>query len=194
MHASGRQRILWRHQRHLLFGEPSPAAIHVTEVARQALEIGIAAVRPGARVGDIGHAIQTFVESKGCSVVRTSVATASSVGSTSAHRHTRSGQRAPSSARHNVTIGPMVNLGSWETEILDDDWTAVTRDGSLSARFEHPPTPLRGGGADASQYGSQRQRGSSMCWAADVRRRSAKRGAAQSAQAGDGSCTAARDL
>ena len=51
-------------------GEPSPFAVHVTEVARQALEIGIAAVRPGARVGDIGHAIQTFVESKGCSVVR----------------------------------------------------------------------------------------------------------------------------
>ena len=51
-------------------GEPSPAAILVTEVARQALEIGIAAVRPGARVGDIGHAIQTFVEFKGCSVVR----------------------------------------------------------------------------------------------------------------------------
>ena len=37
------------------------------------------------------------------------------------------------------TIEPMVNLGSWETEILDDDWTAVTRDGSLSAQFEHTP-------------------------------------------------------
>ena len=42
-------------------GEPSPSAIHVTEVARKALELGIAAVRPGARIGDIGHAIQTFV-------------------------------------------------------------------------------------------------------------------------------------
>jgi methionyl aminopeptidase len=129
-------------------GEPSPSAIHVTEVARQALELGIAAVRPGARIGDIGHAIQRFVESKGCSVVRDFCG----------HGIGRQFHTEPSIAHYGrpgtgpvikrgmtFTIEPMVNLGSWETEVLDDDWTAVTRDGSLSAQFEHTLLATRSG-------------------------------------------------
>ncbi|MEM6925997.1 MAG: type I methionyl aminopeptidase [Myxococcota bacterium] len=121
-------------------GEPPPVARHVTEVARQALEIGIAAVRPGRTIGDIGHAIQTFVESKGCSVVR----------DFTGHGIGRQFHTAPSVPHYGepgtgprikrgmtFTIEPMVNVGSWETVILDDDWTAVTKDGSLSAQFEH---------------------------------------------------------
>ena len=129
-------------------GEPSPDAIYVTEVARQALEVGIAAVRPGARVGDIGYAIQTFVRSKGCSVVREF--TGHGIGK---EFHTE-----PSIPHYGIpgtgplikrgmtfTIEPMVNLGSWETLVLDDDWTAVTKDGSLSAQFEHTLLATRSG-------------------------------------------------
>ena len=129
-------------------GEPSPAAIHVTEVARQALEIGIAAVRPGARVGDIGHAIQTFVESKGCSVVRDfcghGIGRQFHTPPTVTH-YGQPGTGAVIKRGMTFTIEPMVNLGSWETEILDDDWTAVTRDGSLSAQFEHTLLATRSG-------------------------------------------------
>lgn len=129
-------------------GEPSPGAIHVTEVARQALELGIAAVRPGGRFGDIGHAIQTFVESKGCSVVR----------EFTGHGIGREFHTEPAVLHHGLpgtgprikrgmtfTIEPMVNLGSWETVVLDDEWTAVTKDRSLSAQFEHTLLVTRSG-------------------------------------------------
>ncbi|MEO0601106.1 MAG: type I methionyl aminopeptidase [Myxococcota bacterium] len=121
-------------------GEPRPVAMHITEVAREALEIGIATVRPGRTFGDVGHAIQTFVESKGCSVVR----------DFTGHGIGRQFHTAPSVPHYGepgsgprikrgmtFTIEPMVNLGSWETVVLDDGWTAVTKDGSLSAQFEH---------------------------------------------------------
>ncbi len=129
-------------------GEPSPAAILVTEVARQALEIGIAAVRPGARVGDIGHAIQTFVESKGCSVVRAfcghGIGRQFHTPPTVTH-YGQPGTGAVIKRGMTFTIEPMVNIGRWETDILADDWTAVTRDGSLSAQFEHTLLATRSG-------------------------------------------------
>lgn len=129
-------------------GEPSPAAILVTEVARQALEIGIAAVRPGARVGDIGHAIQTFVESKGCSVVRDfcghGIGRQFHTPPTVTH-YGQPGTGAVIKRGMTFTIEPMVNIGRWETDILADDWTAVTRDGSLSAQFEHTLLATRSG-------------------------------------------------
>ncbi len=129
-------------------GEPSPIAIHVTEVARQALEIGIAAVRPGARIGDIGHAIQTFVESKGCSVVRDFCGHGIGRQFHTQPTVTHYGQPGTGSVIKRgmtFTIEPMVNVGSWETEILADDWTAVTRDRSLSAQFEHTLLATRSG-------------------------------------------------
>lgn len=129
-------------------GEPSPFAVHVTEVARQALEIGIAAVRPGARVGDIGHAIQTFVESKGCSVVRDfcghGIGRQFHTEPSVAH-YGRPGTGARIKRGMLFTIEPMVNLGSWETKVLDDNWTAVTKDGALSAQFEHTLLATRSG-------------------------------------------------
>lgn len=121
-------------------GEPTPMAKHVTEVARQALEIGIAAVEPGKRLGDVGHAIQQFVESKGCSVVR----------DYTGHGIGRQFHTEPTVAHYGTpgtgtrikrgmifTIEPMVNLGGYHTELLDDEWTVLTRDRSLSAQFEH---------------------------------------------------------
>jgi methionyl aminopeptidase len=121
-------------------GAPPPMAIHVTEVARQALEIGIATVKPGRTFGDIGHAIQTFVESKGCSVVRDF--TGHGIGRQfhtppNVPHYGQPGTGPRIKRGMTFTIEPMVNLGSWETVILDDDWTAVTKDGSLSAQFEH---------------------------------------------------------
>ena len=121
-------------------GQPSEAAKKVTEVARQALELGIAEVREGARIGDIGAAIQAFAEGQGCSVVRDYVGhgigrefhTAPQV----PHYGTRgSGKRLK--AGMVFTIEPMINIGHFTCELLDDDWTVVTADRSLSAQFEH---------------------------------------------------------
>ncbi|MEM9693844.1 MAG: type I methionyl aminopeptidase [Myxococcota bacterium] len=121
-------------------GEPTPEAKHVVEVARRSLELGIAQVRDGARLGDIGAAIQEFAEGQGCSVVRAFVG----------HGIGRIFHEPPQVmhyGRYNTgprlkagmtfTIEPMVNIGHYEVDVLEDQWTAVTRDGSLSAQFEH---------------------------------------------------------
>jgi methionyl aminopeptidase len=121
-------------------GKPSPLARHVVEVARKSLELGMAVVRPGARIGDIGYAIQTFAESKGCSVVRTYTGHG-------IHRVFHDNPSVPHYGRKGTgplirkgmcfTIEPMINLGHYAVDHLDDDWTVVTEDGSLSAQFEH---------------------------------------------------------
>ncbi len=121
-------------------GEPTPLARHVVEVAREALEIGIEEVRPGAFVGDIGAAIQRFVEAKGCSVVREY--TGHGIGrvfhAEPSIPHYRGPSRGPRLRKGmTFTIEPMVNLGGHDIEHLDDGWTVITRDGSLSAQFEH---------------------------------------------------------
>ncbi len=121
-------------------GEPSPEAKHVTEVARRSLDLGIATVREGSRLGDIGAAIQEFAEKEGCSVVRAFVGhgigrifheapQVSHVGQSGSGMRLRAGMC--------FTIEPMINLGTYEVDVLDDKWTAVTRDGALSAQFEH---------------------------------------------------------
>lgn len=121
-------------------GTPSEEAIKVTEVARRALDLGIAAVVPGARLGDIGAAIQEFVEAQGLSVVRDFVG--HGIGrkfheEPKVAHYGRRGNGARLRTGMTFTIEPMVNIGGWEVEVLEDDWTAVTRDGSLSAQFEH---------------------------------------------------------
>jgi methionyl aminopeptidase len=121
-------------------GEPSPEAKHVTEVARKCLDLALAEVRDGARLGDIGAAIQEFAEAQDCSVVRQFVG----------HGIGRKFHEPPQVAHFGkrgkgdriragmvFTIEPMINLGGWEVEVLNDDWTAVTRDRRLSAQFEH---------------------------------------------------------
>jgi methionyl aminopeptidase len=121
-------------------GPPSPEARHVTEVCRRALEIGIAEVRDGARLGDVGAAIQEFSEAEGCSVVRAFVGhgigrkfheppQVSHVGVRGQGMRLRAGMC--------FTIEPMINVGGFDVEVLDDKWTAVTVDRSLSAQFEH---------------------------------------------------------
>jgi methionyl aminopeptidase len=130
-------------------GTPSAGARHVVEVARRALDVGVAEVREGGRLGDIGAAIQQYVESEGCSVVRDFVGHGIGRKFHDApqvkHYGTRgSGERLR--AGMTFTIEPMVNLGGWEVEVDPrDKWTVRTADGSLSAQFEHTVLVTRGG-------------------------------------------------
>jgi methionyl aminopeptidase len=121
-------------------GDPSPEAKHVTEVARRSLALGMAEVREGARLGDIGAAIEEFATEQGCSVVRAFVG--HGIGRIfheppQVCHYGRRGSGMRLRAGMCFTIEPMVNLGGYEVEILDDNWTAITRDRSLSAQFEH---------------------------------------------------------
>lgn len=118
----------------------SEDAKRVTEVARLSLARGIAAVRPGARLGDIGAAIQELAEAHGCSVVRDFVGHGIGRRFHDEPKVSHYGERGKGLRLRpgmTFTIEPMVNLGGYEVEILDDEWTAVTADGSLSAQFEH---------------------------------------------------------
>ncbi len=129
-------------------GTPSPDAVRVVEVARRCLELGIATVRQGSRIGDIGTAIQAYAQARGCSVVRQYVG--HGIG-----RAFHEGPQVPHfrSTGDNLrlregmtfTIEPMINLGSWKARVLEDGWTAVTVDGKLSAQFEHTLAVTRDG-------------------------------------------------
>ena len=115
-------------------------AERLIEVTHEALMLGIAAARPGNTFGDIGHAIQTFVESHRMSVVRDFCG--HGIGSVfhappNVLHYGRKGTGPVLEEGMFFTIEPMVNLGRPETKVLADDWTAVTRDKSLSAQFEH---------------------------------------------------------
>jgi len=121
-------------------GEPKIKAKKVTEVARKALQMGIDVVRPGATLGDIGHAIQSYVESEKCSVVRDYCG--HGIGrefheAPHVVHYGKAGQGMPLPEGLVFTIEPMVNLGNHKTKLLNDGWTVVTRDKSLSAQFEH---------------------------------------------------------
>ena len=121
-------------------GPPSTKARNLIDVTYEALLRGVRAVRPGATLGDIGHAIQTFVEATASRWCATSAATASAGAST--RRRTCCISAAPATGPELrpgmfFTIEPMVNAGRPEVKVLDDGWTAVTRDRSLSAQFEH---------------------------------------------------------
>lgn len=123
-------------------------AERLIQVTHDALFKGIEAVRPGNTFGDIGHAIQTYVEANRMSVVRDFCG----------HGLGRVFHAAPNVLHYGrpgtgprleegmfFTIEPMVNLGRPETKVLADDWTAVTRDKSLSAQFEHSVGVTAGG-------------------------------------------------
>ncbi len=121
-------------------GSVNRKAERLIQVTHDALMLGIEAVRPGNTFGDIGHAIQSYVEAQRMSVVRDFCG----------HGLGRVFHAPPNVLHYGrvgsgprleegmfFTIEPMVNLGRPETKVLADDWTAVTRDKSLSAQFEH---------------------------------------------------------
>ena len=121
-------------------GTASRKAERLIEVTHEALMRGIAAVKPGNTFGDIGFAIQSFVEANRMSVVRDFCG--HGLGrvfhaSPNVLHYGRAGAGEVLEEGMFFTIEPMVNLGRPETKVLADDWTAVTRDKSLSAQFEH---------------------------------------------------------
>ena len=124
-----------------LVGDKVPLrARKLVDVTYEAMMLGIAEIKPGATLGDIGHAIQTYVEAHRFSVVRDFCG----------HGTGRIFHEAPSVLHYGhrgdgitlqagmiFTVEPMVNAGRPEVKVLDDGWTAVTRDRSLSSQFEH---------------------------------------------------------
>ncbi len=121
-------------------GEVKRAAERLMEVTYESLMRGIAAIRPGATTGDIGHAIQEYAEAERCSVVRDFCG----------HGLGRLFHDVPNILHYGTpgegvvlkpgmifTVEPMINLGRPHVKILADGWTAVTRDRSLSAQYEH---------------------------------------------------------
>jgi methionyl aminopeptidase len=131
-----------------VLGEPSREARHVVDVARRCREAGIAVVRDGARLGDIGAEIAELARAEGCSVVREytghGIGRAMHMPPMVAHFGTRgTGMRLR--AGMVFTIEPMINLGGPEVCVDDDGWTVRTADGALSAQCEHTVLVTAGG-------------------------------------------------
>ncbi len=124
----------------VMVGDVADEARRLVRAAYVALWRGICAVRPGAHLGDIGYAIQSYAEAQGFSVVRDYCG----------HGIGRGFHEEPQVLHYGTpgtgmvlrpgmifTIEPMINAGDYATRVLDDDWTVVTADGSLSAQWEH---------------------------------------------------------
>jgi len=121
-------------------GTVSDEVARLLQVTQEALEKGISQVRVGARISDIGHAIQAHVESQGFAVVREFVGHGIGAALHEEPQIANYGEpgRGPRLAEGmTLAIEPMVNMGRAAVKVLADGWTAVTKDGSLSAHFEH---------------------------------------------------------
>ena len=121
-------------------GEPSILARRLVKITQQAMRLGIARVRPGATLGDIGHAIQQYVESQDCSVVREYCG--HGIGQEfheepQVLHYGKPGEGLVLEPGMCFTIEPMVNAGKRFIKLLPDGWTVVTKDRSLSAQWEH---------------------------------------------------------
>lgn len=128
-------------------GEISVAARKLLDVTKESLERAIRVCTPDHRLSDIGKAVQSFVEDEGFSVVRDFVG--HGIG-TQMHEDPQvpnfyDGLRPRLKAGMVIAIEPMVNEGTWEVDVLEDGWTAVTRDRRLSAHFEHSIAITDGG-------------------------------------------------
>jgi methionyl aminopeptidase len=129
-------------------GEPTIRAKRLIKITKECLEVGIETVRPGARLGDIGAAIQKHAESHGFSVVREYCG--HGIGETFHEDPQVLHYGTPGTGLELVpgmtfTIEPMINAGKKETRLLPDGWTVVTRDHSLSAQWEHTVAVLEQG-------------------------------------------------
>jgi methionyl aminopeptidase len=121
-------------------GNIAPDTARLLDVTKKSLHAGIAVVRPGATLGDVGAAVQGVVEKEGFSVVRDFVGHGIGV-----HMHEdpqvpnygEAGRGMKLKAGMVIAIEPMVNAGKPDVRVLDDGWTAVAKDGSMSAHFEH---------------------------------------------------------
>jgi len=134
--------------------------LKLLRVTQESLEKGIAQVRVGARVSDIGHAIQKHVEAGGFSVVREFVGHGIGASLHEDPQIANYGEpgHGPRLAEGMVlAIEPMVNMGKPAVRVLSDGWTAVTRDGSLSAHFEHTVAVTKAGPLVLTQRTSDRR-------------------------------------
>ena len=121
-------------------GEISAEAQRLLEVTQKCLDVGIEAVRGGGYLGDVGRAIHDYADSQGVSVVREwgGHGIGRNLHEPPSVSHVRAKDRGPRLRPGMVfTIEPMINLGTHEWELLDDEWTVITADGKLSAQFEH---------------------------------------------------------
>ena len=129
-------------------GTVQPEVLELLRITQEALEKGIAQVRVGARISDIGHATQRHVEAGGFSVVREFVGHGIGAARHEDPQIANYGEpgHGPRLAEGMVlAIEPMVNMGKPAVRVLSDGWTAVTRDGSLSAHFEHTVAVTKAG-------------------------------------------------
>lgn len=121
-------------------GEVSPEAMHLIETAERAFFNGIAYAKPGYRLQDISHAIQETVEGEGFGVIRDFVG--HGIGS-EMHEDPqipnvgKAGKGSRLQPGMTLAIEPMITQGTWEVDVLEDDWTAVTLDGGLAAHYEN---------------------------------------------------------
>ena len=121
-------------------GQISDEAKHLMKVTEESLYAGLAMVKPGNRLSDISHAVQVYLESHGCTTPRDY--TGHGIG-TQVHEDPAvpnfgaPGKGPRLKVGMALAIEPMAHLGKCETEVLDDDWTVVTKDRSLAAHYEH---------------------------------------------------------
>jgi len=121
-------------------GEPSVLAKRVCDISHECMKIGIELVKPGIHLGDIGHAIQKYAEAKNCSVVREYCG--HGIGTTfheepQVLHYGEAGTGIILEPGMIFTIEPMINAGKRQVKLLNDKWTVVTKDRSLSAQWEH---------------------------------------------------------
>jgi methionyl aminopeptidase len=121
-------------------GEVSPHGRRLVKITQEAMYLGIKQVKPGIRLGDIGHAIQKYAEANRCSVVREFCG--HGIGRNfheDPHvlHYGKTGEGEALETGMIITIEPMLNLGKRHIKVLSDGWTAVTKDHSLSAQWEH---------------------------------------------------------
>ena len=121
-------------------GAPSIQARRLSDITHECMWRGIHAVAPGARLGDIGHAIQSYAEKNGFSVVREFCG--HGIGrkfhcEPQVVHYGKPGTGVELKSGMIFTIEPMINAGSYHSTVLADGWTAVTKDRKLSAQFEH---------------------------------------------------------
>ena len=121
-------------------GQVSPTAMKLVNVTKECLELGIAAAKPGNRIGDIGYAVQTHAEQNGFSVVRDFIGHGVGANLHESPEVPNFGKpgRGPRLVKGMcIAVEPMVNQGGYGVRVLKDGWTTVTADGSLSAHYEN---------------------------------------------------------
>lgn len=123
-----------------IVGESNPTLDRLKEVTEKAMYLGIEQAVVGNRIGDIGHAIQTYVEGEGFSVVREFIG--HGIGPTmhespAVPHYGEAGKGLRLKEGMTITIEPMVNTGTWKSKMDNNGWTARTQDGGISCQFEH---------------------------------------------------------